>query len=98
MDDVDSERPWRSWIDRARRWVLLSGNRLTVSALTLTGTFAAFALTSAVGLIPATKPAKLMWLLNGVVNGLLTLIPIAVGVNQIVLSHELDSIQIRGRG
>ena len=64
-----------------------------MSGLILAGTFAAFVLASALGLISATKPSKLMWLLNGIVNGLLTLVPIAVGVNQIVLSHELDSIQ-----
>lgn len=93
MDDAGAERPKRSRRDRATRWLLLSGDRLAVSALILAGVFAAFVLASALGLVAATKPAKLMWLLNGIVNGLLTLVPIAVGVNQIVLSHELDSIQ-----
>jgi cadmium resistance protein CadD (predicted permease) len=33
-----------------------------------------------------------MWYLNSTINGLLTLIPITVGINQIILSQELNSI------
>lgn len=33
-----------------------------------------------------------MWYLNGTINGLLTLIPIVVGINRIVLSQELGSL------
>ncbi|SEV87339.1 hypothetical protein [Natrinema salifodinae] len=75
------------------RWFLLTGNRLLVTLIILLGIGAAFGVVGLFGLATVTTPSRVMWYLNGTVNGLLTLVPIAVGVNQIVLSHEFGSIQ-----
>lgn len=74
------------------RWLLLTGNRLAVSAVLLVGFAGPFVAVGLVGLATVTAPTRVLWFLNGTVNGLLTLVPIAVGVNQIVLSHEFGSI------
>ena len=75
------------------RWFLLTGDRLVVSLVILLGIGAAFVVAGVLGIVTVTTPSRVMWYLNGTVNGLLTLVPIAVGVNQIVLSHEFGSIQ-----
>ncbi|RBI63203.1 hypothetical protein DMJ13_01255 [halophilic archaeon] len=75
------------------RWFLLTGNRLLVSLVMLLGIAGLFVVSGAFGLATVTTPNRVMWYLNGTVNGLLTLVPISVGVNQIVLSHEFGSIQ-----
>lgn len=73
-------------------WLLLSGNRLAVAGIGLVGIDGLFFAAGILGLLTMTTPNRMMWFLNGTVNGLLTLVPIAVGVNQIVLSHEFGSI------
>lgn len=78
---------------RLTRWVLLTGNRLLVSLVALLGMGVLFVISGLFGLATVTTPTRVMWYLNGTVNGLLTLIPIAVGVNQIILSHEFGSIR-----
>ncbi|MFC6826686.1 hypothetical protein [Halopelagius fulvigenes] len=75
------------------RWFLLSGNRHLVSLVVLSGIGAAFLAVGILDLATVTTPNRVMWYLNGTVNGLLTLVPITIGVNQIVLSHEFGSIQ-----
>ncbi|RDI71470.1 hypothetical protein [Halopelagius longus] len=75
------------------RWFLLSGDRLLVSLVLLFGVGAAFFAVGILDLATVTTPNRVMWYLNGTVNGLLTLVPITVGVNQIVLSHEFGSVQ-----
>ncbi|GAA0683046.1 hypothetical protein ACFQDG_00460 [Natronoarchaeum mannanilyticum] len=75
------------------RWVLLTGSRLLVSLVILLVIGLVFVTTAVLGLATVTTPSRVMWYLNGTVNGLLTLVPIAVGVNQIVLTHEFGSIQ-----
>ncbi len=59
----------------------------------LLGIGTAFVIVGFLGLATVTTPSRVMWYLNGTVNGLLTLVPISVGVNQIVLSHEFGSIE-----
>lgn len=75
------------------RWLLLTGDRLAVAGAVLGGVAALFVGAGILGLATVTTPSRVMWYLNGTVNGLLTLVPISVGVNQIVLSQELGSIQ-----
>lgn len=75
------------------RWFLVSGDRLLVSFVVLLGIGIAFFVVGITGIATVTTPRRVMWYLNGTVNGLLTLVPISVGVNQIVLSHEFGSIQ-----
>lgn len=75
------------------RWFLLTGNRLLVSLVVLLAIGVLFVMVGVLGLATVTTSERVMWYLNGTVNGLLTLVPIAVGVNQIILSHEFGSIQ-----
>lgn len=75
------------------RWFLLTGDRLAAAALFLAGIFAAFLAAAAAGLVAPDDPGRLIRVLNAVLAGLLTLIPITVGVNQIILSQELDSVR-----
>jgi hypothetical protein len=93
MDEIDGRSNDRGLTGRIARWFLLTGNRLSVSFVFLLGIGAAFVATVALDVATVTSPNRVMWYLNGTVNGLLTLVPITVGVNQIVLSHELGSIQ-----
>lgn len=78
---------------RLTRWFLLTGNRLVISLVILLGIGAAFVVVGVLEIATVTRATRVMWYLNGTVNGLLTLVPITVGVNQIVLSHEFGSIQ-----
>lgn len=72
---------------------LVGGDRLHVSFVMLLAIGAAFVLFGVTGIATVTTPRRVIWYLNGTVNGLLTLVPITVGVNQIILSHEFGSIQ-----
>lgn len=83
----------RKPITRISHWLLVSGDRLLVALLMLVAIGVAFLVAGFTGIASVTMASRVMWYLNGTVNGLLTLIPITVGVNQIVLSHEFGSIQ-----
>lgn len=93
MDETTAESAGRHPVEGFTRWFLLTGNRLSVSLVILVGIGTAFVVVGGTGLITVTTPSRVMWYLNGTVNGLLTLVPISVGVNQIVLSQEFGSIQ-----
>lgn len=73
------------------QWALLVGDRTTVAVGIAGVTFLAVALLAFLGVV-GLRSSRMMWYLNGTINGLLTLIPIAVGINQIILSQELDPI------
>lgn len=73
------------------RWLLLSGDRFAVTAGLTLGVFGFFTILGLFGII-TIPPSKMQWFLNGTINGLLTLIPVAVGINQIVLTQELESL------
>lgn len=93
MDETTLESAGRRSTTGLVRWFLLTGNRLLVSLVILLGIGAAFFVVGILGIATVTTPSRVMWYLNGTVNGLLTLVPISVGVNQIILSHEFGSIQ-----
>ena len=93
MDEVDAKSTDPRYATGVTRWFLLTGNRLLVSLVMLLGIGAAFFAVGGLGIATVTTPSRVMWYLNGTVNGLLTLVPITVGVNQVVLSHEFGSIQ-----
>lgn len=92
MTDSEPDRPDSPAAGRLSRWFLFAGDRLVVAGAVTAAIFGVVLVFGLAGVITVGKPARLLWLLNGIVNGLLTLVPIAVGVNQIVLSRELDSI------
>ncbi|UPV76525.1 hypothetical protein M0R89_18505 (plasmid) [Halorussus limi] len=77
----------------ARRWFLLTGRRTAVTVVLLAVVAVPFVAAGLLDLATVTTPSRVLWFLNGTVNGLLTLVPISVGVNQIVLSHEFGSIE-----
>ncbi|MFC7193902.1 hypothetical protein ACFQL4_03395 [Halosimplex aquaticum] len=54
--------------------------------------FAIFLLFGFTGFISLSVSDRAVWFLSGTLSGLLTLIAIAVGLNQIVLSQELGSL------
>lgn len=93
MDETTVEPGGDRSAGRLARWVLLTGNRLLVSLVILAGIGVAVFGVGVLGIATVATPSVLMWYLNGTVNGLLTLVPITVGVNQIVLSHEFGSIE-----
>lgn len=76
---------------RYAQWVLFVGDRTTVAALIAAAAFLVVAFLASVGVVGLSS-SRMMWFLNGTINGLLTLIPIAVGINQILLSQELNPI------
>lgn len=92
MDGLEDLSSADSATDRMARWLLLSGDRFAVTAVLTLGVFGLFVVLGALGIV-TLAPGRMQWFLNGTINGLLTLIPIAVGVNQIVLSQELDSLE-----
>lgn len=92
MSESEDVSPVNSATDRLLRWLLLSGDRWVVAAVLSVGIFGVFLVFGFTGLVTTSNPNRAMWFLNGTINGLLTLIPIAVGINQIVLSQELGSL------
>ncbi|MFC7315884.1 hypothetical protein [Halomarina halobia] len=73
-------------------WFLFDGNRSAVAGLMLVGVIAIVLAFGFVGLIDVTKTNRMMWLFNGIVNGILTLVTVVIALNQLVLSRELDSV------
>lgn len=92
MTNSERSQPDASTTDRLTRWLLLGGNRLAVAGVIVAVIFVIFLIFGLAGIITISKPDRMLWFLNGTINGLLTLIPIAVGINQIVLSQELGSM------
>ena len=93
MNETIGERDGYRLSARFGRWFLLTGNRHLVALLVLLGIGTAFFVVGILGLATVTTASRVMWYLNGTINGLLTLVPISVGVNQIVLSHEFGSVE-----
>ena len=92
MSKSEDLSPMDSASDCLMRWVLLTGDRSYITAAITGLFFVIFFLFGVAGFISLSVPERAVWFLNGTINGLLTLIPIAVGLNQIVLSQELGSL------
>lgn len=92
MSESEDISPVDSATDRLKRWVLLTGGRSYITAAITGLLFTIFLLFGFAGFISLSVSERTVWFLNGTINGLLTLIPIAVGLNQIVLSQELGSL------
>ena len=92
MPESENISPVDSATDRLMRWILLTGDRFHITAAITGLLFVIFLLFGFAGFISLSVPERAVWFLNGTINGLLTLIPIVVGLNQIVLSQELDSL------
>ena len=92
MSESEGISPVDSVTARLTRWILLTGDRSLIAAAITGVIFVVFLVAGLGGYISLSVPDRAVWFLNGTINGLLTLIPIAVGLNQIVLSQELDSL------
>jgi len=92
VSESENISPVDSATDRLLRWILLTGDRFQITAVITGLLLATFLLFGFAGFISLSVSKRAVWFLNGTINGLLTLIPIAVGLNQIVLSQELGSL------
>ncbi|HET7325037.1 MAG TPA: hypothetical protein VFJ06_11965 [Halococcus sp.] len=72
-------------------WFVYGGDRLAVMASLLGVAFVIYFLLGSLNIffLPGNR---LMWLLNGLVNGLLSLVTIVLAVNQLVLSEQFGSV------
>ena len=86
LSPVDSTTDW------LMRWLLLTGNRFLIATVITVLIFVVFLVGGLTEFLLFSVPKRAVWYLNGTINGLLTLVPIAVGLNQIVLSQELGSL------
>ncbi|WP_117591042.1 hypothetical protein [Haloprofundus halophilus] len=79
----------RSALQRAHDWVLLRGNRVTLSALVLAILFSVVYLFVAVGLVQFDQFQPVYYVFGGLISGNLTLVTVVVSINQLLLSRTL---------
>lgn len=72
-----------------KRWILLDGNRYTITGLFSVVVFAACAAIGFAGYIPVADPDTSTTLVTAIVGGTLPFITIVLAINQLVLSQEL---------
>lgn len=72
-----------------KRWVLLDGNRYTITGLFSVVVFLTCATIGFAGYIPVTDPDTATTLVAAIVGGTLPFITIVLAINQLVLSQEL---------
>lgn len=84
---------WRSDVENpAVRWLFITGNRITVSVVLALGFVALTALAIELGIIHTGPGSNLSTVLSsGILSGLLTLITVALSVNQLILSRLFGS-------
>lgn len=70
------------------RWLLLEANRWAVAALFSAFVFVAFLLAGWFGVVDPTRDGPVNLLLSVVIAGNLTLVPVTITINQLVLSRE----------
>ena len=72
-----------------KRWILLDGNRYTITCLLSVAVFITCAVIGFAGYIPVTDPGTATTLVAAIVGGTLPFITIVLAINQLVLSKEL---------
>ena len=77
---------------RAVRWVLLKGDRMVVASLLLLVILVAYTALALIGFTAVQNLGVVSSALSALVSGNLTLITVAVSINQLVLSRELQGI------
>ena len=85
---TSSQGPGEFFHSSVDRWFLLKGNRWIVAGLFLVVVFVAFFLLGWSGVIEVTAGGPSTALLSAFIAGNLTLVPIAITINQLVLSRE----------
>ncbi|WP_167837363.1 hypothetical protein [Halosimplex halophilum] len=82
----------------ANRWLLLDANRWLVAGLFVAVAFAAFLVSGLSGLVDPGSDDPATLLLSVLISGNLTLVPITITINQLVLSREFGKPhELRGR-
>lgn len=71
-------------------WVLLRGGRLSV-AVAILGAISLAVLAGLFVFVPSLGSERTVWVFNGLVNGLLSLITIILTINQLILSRQFGS-------
>ncbi|WP_224270162.1 hypothetical protein [Haloprofundus salinisoli] len=74
-----------------KRWVLLDGNRIVLTALLSVAVCASVAALCWVGVVPVDDADAVLSLVGALVGGTLPFITIVLAINQLVLSQELGS-------
>lgn len=72
-------------------WFIYGGNRLAVTAGLLVAAFVVYFVLGSLDIF-FLPDNRLMWLLSGLVGGLLSLVTLVLTVNQLVLSQQFDSM------
>lgn len=91
---MDGPRPVNRLLrtNRYVGWFVFAGSRPAVVGLLLLGVFLVYFVLGSVGIFVVAEGTRLMWLFNGLVNGLLTLVTVVLAIEQLVLSEEFGSI------
>lgn len=84
-EDIDS------WSARARKWVLLDGNRLLVAGATMAALSVSFGALVSSGLVPLHWTQPVFYVFSALIGGNMTLITVVVSINQLLLSREMKS-------
>lgn len=91
---MDGHRTLHQFLKNNRfvRWFVFGGSRPAVVGFLLLLVFLVYFLLGYSGFFVLTGGSRLMWLFNGLVNGLLTLVTVVLAIEQLVLSEEFGSI------
>lgn len=73
-------------------WFVYGGSRNVVAGVLLVAVFGVYFLLGSFGLFALTRGTPMMWLFNGLVDGLLTVVTLVLAISQIVLSQQFDSV------
>ncbi|QLD90896.1 hypothetical protein HWV07_18330 [Natronomonas salina] len=90
FEDEDSELTYDPVSESpVKRWLLLDGDRLVISAVLAAGVFTAVVALHLGGVLRVRNDQAVVTLLSGLVGGTLPFITIVLAINQLVLSQEL---------
>ncbi|SIR98010.1 hypothetical protein SAMN05421858_4938 [Haladaptatus litoreus] len=77
--------------NRGSRWLLVTGNRLVVAAVFLSGILLLLILLPSVSVLFAQPSSPMYFLFSALLGGNFTLISVVLSINQLVLSRELGA-------
>ncbi|WP_440007962.1 hypothetical protein [Halomicrococcus sp. SG-WS-1] len=77
--------------NRWLRWLLVTGNRLTVAGALLGGVFLVFSVLTYVDVLSGRPSSPMYFLFSALLGGNFTLITVVLSINQLVLSRELGA-------
>lgn len=80
-----------SWRRRISEWLLLTGDRSVVALVITSLFFGFFSSLSILDVVPLLDLQALFYVYSGLITGNFTLITVVVSINQLLLSHELQT-------